>query len=66
MTGLNVFANQTDPIALADSEYPAWLFTILEPKKTEFTDEEKLSREYIRYASKLQMKEAARKKKIKK
>ncbi|KAI9753657.1 MAG: hypothetical protein M1815_006054 [Lichina confinis] len=32
LRGLNYMKNQNDPVALPDSEYPAWLWTCLEPK----------------------------------
>jgi large subunit ribosomal protein L54 len=30
LKGLNFEKNKQDPVALADDEYPAWLWTILE------------------------------------
>ncbi|RWA05827.1 hypothetical protein EKO27_g9279 [Xylaria grammica] len=33
LTGLNYFKNKTDPIALADDAYPAWLWECLEVQK---------------------------------
>ena len=33
LRGLNYLKNQNDPVALPDSEYPAWLWTCLEPKQ---------------------------------
>ncbi|KAL1411682.1 hypothetical protein Q8F55_002648 [Vanrija albida] len=33
MPGLNVFKDGADPVALADEEYPAWLWTLLEEPK---------------------------------
>ncbi|KAI0400467.1 mitochondrial ribosomal protein L37-domain-containing protein [Xylaria palmicola] len=33
LTGLNYFKNQTDPVALADGAYPAWLWKSLEDVK---------------------------------
>ncbi|KAL7628715.1 hypothetical protein AAE478_000230 [Parahypoxylon ruwenzoriense] len=30
LTGINYFKNQTDPVALADHAYPAWLWTCLD------------------------------------
>jgi large subunit ribosomal protein L54 len=33
LTGLNFLKNQEDPVALADSEYPSWLWTVLNTKK---------------------------------
>ncbi|KAI3329826.1 mitochondrial ribosomal protein L37-domain-containing protein [Ustulina deusta] len=33
LTGLNYYKNQTDPVALADDEYPEWLWTCLDVQK---------------------------------
>ncbi|KAJ8106457.1 hypothetical protein ONZ43_g7059 [Nemania bipapillata] len=33
LTGLNYFKNQNDPVALADSEYPQWLWKCLDVQK---------------------------------
>ncbi|KAI0117038.1 mitochondrial ribosomal protein L37-domain-containing protein [Daldinia grandis] len=33
LTGLNYFKNRTDPVALADDAYPAWLWNCLEVQK---------------------------------
>ncbi|KAI1376324.1 mitochondrial ribosomal protein L37-domain-containing protein [Hypoxylon crocopeplum] len=33
LTGLNYFKNRTDPVALADDAYPAWLWDCLEVQK---------------------------------
>ncbi|KAI0383717.1 mitochondrial ribosomal protein L37-domain-containing protein [Hypomontagnella monticulosa] len=33
LNGLNYFKNQTDPVALADDAYPAWLWNCLEVQK---------------------------------
>lgn len=52
LKGINVMKNGQDPIAMADDKYPPWLWTILEPKQTEFTDIEKLSLKYMRKQSK--------------
>ncbi len=32
LRGINYMKNQSDPLALPDAEYPAWLWTCLEPK----------------------------------
>lgn len=32
LKGLNLLKGKEDPVALADEEYPAWLWTILDPK----------------------------------
>lgn len=34
LKGLNYFKNKQDPVALADSEYPSWLWTVLDSPKT--------------------------------
>ncbi len=56
MKGLNVFAGKQDPVALKDEEYPDWLWTLLDKPE----EENKLSREYLRKASKQKIKENAR------
>ncbi|EJT73390.1 hypothetical protein GGTG_10231 [Gaeumannomyces tritici R3-111a-1] len=33
MTGLNFYKNKTDPVAMADKDYPEWLWTCLEVKQ---------------------------------
>ncbi|KLU84151.1 hypothetical protein MAPG_03196 [Magnaporthiopsis poae ATCC 64411] len=33
LTGLNFYKNKTDPVAMADKDYPAWLWTCLEVKQ---------------------------------
>ncbi|PVG02973.1 hypothetical protein CPB86DRAFT_696054, partial [Serendipita vermifera] len=38
LTGLNWLKGQAPVVALADEEYPAWLWTILEPRK--YSEEE--------------------------
>lgn len=37
--GLNYFKNQTDPVAMADNQYPAWLWRCLDVQK-KATDED--------------------------
>ncbi|KAI1828162.1 mitochondrial ribosomal protein L37-domain-containing protein [Xylaria intraflava] len=39
LTGLNYFKNKTDPVALADDAYPAWLWTCIDVKKKANEDE---------------------------
>ena len=58
MKGLNVFAGKQDPVALKDEEYPEWLWGLLDKP----AEEEKLSREYLRKASKKKIKENAMRK----
>ena len=33
LKGLNFVKNQADPVAREDHEYPAWLWTVLEPRE---------------------------------
>lgn len=33
LTGLNYFKGKTDPVALADSEYPEWLWSCMDVMK---------------------------------
>jgi hypothetical protein len=35
MTGLNIYKNGKDPVAKADHEYPAWLWSLAEQKSVE-------------------------------
>jgi large subunit ribosomal protein L54 len=35
LKGLNFIKGKTDPVAMEDSEYPEWLWRILEDKKVE-------------------------------
>ena len=51
LKGINIIKGGQDPVALADEEYPAWLWTLTAPKKTEWTPEEQLSRKYLRMRS---------------
>jgi large subunit ribosomal protein L54 len=48
MTGLNILANGQDPVALADEEYPPWLWKLTEPKKKRFAPEEQFSKAYFK------------------
>ncbi|KXN68756.1 hypothetical protein CONCODRAFT_103362 [Conidiobolus coronatus NRRL 28638] len=52
LKGINYLKTQQDPIAKADTEYPSWLWTLLEPK--EATDV--LSRDFQRNANKKRIK----------
>ncbi|KAJ3190290.1 hypothetical protein HDU85_000585 [Gaertneriomyces sp. JEL0708] len=52
MTGLNIMKNGKDPVALADDAYPDWLWSLLEPKKSEWSPEEQLSQKYLRTVTK--------------
>jgi large subunit ribosomal protein L54 len=51
LKGVNIFKDKKDPVALADEEYPSWLWDLLKPRKTEWSPEEKLSRAYLRVRS---------------
>ncbi|KAK7206168.1 mitochondrial ribosomal protein L37-domain-containing protein [Myxozyma melibiosi] len=50
LTGCNVFKNKDEPLALADEEYPDWLWEILDPeaqqKKLDADPERKAKREW--------------------
>jgi large subunit ribosomal protein L54 len=59
LKGINVLKDGKDPVALADSEYPPWLWELLEPKKKEWSPEEKLSRRYLRFRSEQLIKDNA-------
>ncbi|KAI8929852.1 mitochondrial ribosomal protein L37-domain-containing protein [Entophlyctis helioformis] len=51
LKGINILKDGKDPVAMADAEYPAWLWTLLEPKKLEWSAEEKMSIRYLRTLS---------------
>jgi large subunit ribosomal protein L54 len=48
LKGLNVYQGKSDPIAMDDSEYPSWLWTILEKEQ----DENVFSIQHLRKLSK--------------
>ncbi|KAI9105960.1 mitochondrial ribosomal protein L37-domain-containing protein [Phlyctochytrium arcticum] len=48
LKNLNIYKDGKDPVALADSQYPAWLWDLLKPAKVEWSAEEQLSRKYLR------------------
>lgn len=52
LKGLAVFAGTKDPVAMKDEDYPEWLWTLNQPKKTHFEEHEKLSLKYLRSLSK--------------
>ncbi|KAJ3149585.1 39S ribosomal protein L37, mitochondrial [Geranomyces variabilis] len=56
LKGINILKDGKDPVAMADNQYPDWLWALLEPKKTEWTDEEKLSIKYLRTQTKEKIK----------
>ncbi|KAK1757448.1 putative mitochondrial ribosomal protein subunit l37 [Echria macrotheca] len=66
LKGLNYFKNKTDPVALPDEAYPAWLWECLEvKKKTEAVDanagdEFSKSRKQRRLAAKRKMQQEAK------
>ncbi|KAJ3035704.1 hypothetical protein HDV00_003465 [Rhizophlyctis rosea] len=64
LKGINMFKGGADPVAKADKDYPDWLWTILEPKKTEFEEHEKFSREYLRHVAQQKIKDNALAKKM--
>ncbi|KAF6837561.1 54S ribosomal protein L37, mitochondrial [Colletotrichum plurivorum] len=59
LNGLNYFKGKTDPVALADDQYPDWLWTCLETKKEVSESMEDLSAEMFS-KSKKQRKAAAK------
>lgn len=44
LTGLNISAAGQDPVAMADEEYPDWVWTLTEPKQKKFAPEEQFSK----------------------
>ncbi|KAI1083336.1 mitochondrial ribosomal protein L37-domain-containing protein [Whalleya microplaca] len=58
LAGLNYFKNRTDPVALADEAYPAWLWTCLSVTKKSEAEDEEAGDEYSK--SKKQRKLAAK------
>ncbi len=48
LKGLNVLQGASDPIALADQDYPPWLWKLLDTKKVEWKPEEQISREHFK------------------
>lgn len=66
LTGLNVFVGKQDPVALKDSEYPVWLWSLNEPIKKEFTEEEKLSKDYLKYLAEQRIKLNSMRRRMKK
>ncbi|KAL0938838.1 mitochondrial 54S ribosomal protein mL54 [Colletotrichum truncatum] len=62
LNGLNYFKGKTDPVALADEEYPDWLWTCLEAKKEVTESVEDLAAEMFS-KSKKQRKAAAKRQK---
>jgi large subunit ribosomal protein L54 len=41
LTGLSVLKDQSDPVALPDDQYPAWLWTILDDADVVLENEKK-------------------------
>ncbi|KAI8912329.1 mitochondrial ribosomal protein L37-domain-containing protein, partial [Powellomyces hirtus] len=56
LKGINILKDGEDPVAKADKEYPDWLWSLLEPKKIDFAEEEKLSITYLRKMTKEKIK----------
>ncbi|KAI9139135.1 mitochondrial ribosomal protein L37-domain-containing protein, partial [Paraphysoderma sedebokerense] len=53
LTGLNFLKDGKDPVALPDSEYPSWLWSLLDPPKRTWTEEEKLTdKKYLKHVRK--------------
>lgn len=50
--GLNVLKDGKDPVAMEDEKYPNWVWKLLEPTKEEWSEEDKLSIDYLRKQSK--------------
>ena len=59
LKGINILKQGSDPIAKEDSEYPAWLWKLLDPKKKDWAPEEKLSWVYQRIQTKATIKKNA-------
>ncbi|KAI9333352.1 mitochondrial ribosomal protein L37-domain-containing protein [Zopfochytrium polystomum] len=62
LKGINVFAGKSDPVALADSEYPAWLWRCLDPDpraELGWPLETRLDAKYIRLQSRKKIRENA-------
>ncbi|EKG09232.1 Ribosomal protein L37 mitochondrial [Macrophomina phaseolina MS6] len=51
LKGLNFYKNKTDPVAMEDSEYPPWLWTVLKPegKKEEAVEGDLFCRSSTRF-----------------
>lgn len=52
LKGLNILNGKKDPVAMHNKDYPVWLWGLLEEKKTEWSDQDKLSIQYLRSLSK--------------
>jgi large subunit ribosomal protein L54 len=50
--GINVLKDGKDPVAMEDEKYPEWVWNLLEPKKEKWSEEDKLSIDYLRMQSK--------------
>ncbi|EGF76481.1 hypothetical protein BATDEDRAFT_92659 [Batrachochytrium dendrobatidis JAM81] len=48
LKGINVLKDGQDPVAMDDSEYPAWLWKLLDPKPDYLALEDKLDINYLR------------------
>ncbi|RKO97892.1 hypothetical protein CXG81DRAFT_7918, partial [Caulochytrium protostelioides] len=62
MKGLNVLKDGSDPVALADDQYPAWLWLLFEPKPDYSVAANRYSRSYMRHQSQMKIKTNALKK----
>jgi large subunit ribosomal protein L54 len=57
LTGLNYFKGKSDPVALADEEYPDWLWKCLEVIKTANAKDADGGDEFCTFACPLQLRE---------
>ncbi|KAH6572883.1 hypothetical protein BSLG_002820 [Batrachochytrium salamandrivorans] len=65
LKGLNVLKDGHDPVAMADSAYPPWLWTLLDTKQTDWLPEDQLSIRYLRTITRGKIKANALAKKTK-
>ncbi|KAJ3016183.1 39S ribosomal protein L37, mitochondrial [Thoreauomyces humboldtii] len=56
LKGINILKDGKDPVAMADKEYPDWLWSLLQPKKTVWAPHEMLSIKYLRKLTKEKIK----------
>ncbi|KAI9024037.1 hypothetical protein DFJ74DRAFT_605746, partial [Hyaloraphidium curvatum] len=48
LSGLNILANGQDPVAMADEDYPPWVWKLTEPKQRTFKPEDRFSKVYFK------------------
>jgi large subunit ribosomal protein L54 len=73
LKGINIFSGKSDPIAKPDSEYPSWLWSLLDKAKEggslqemqnrNWTLQEQMSARYLRLTNRLKIRENALKSK---